>query len=763
MSMLRRLEYPLADPCCESESGNSNMNVWSCSRYRPSRRCPQWRRWGLVLLACLPFAAVSEVAQFPFEIPWDGWLPPEMDIGAVVLDKPAGKHGRLLAEGNRLVFEDGVSPRFWGVGLTFSSGKHTAFPPDKDVAQKVVRKLSQYGFNHVRLVGLDGSAPEIVDTWLKTGSVDCPTLDKLDYFVSLLRQEGIYYSFSINNHAARALSGLRDLPEVGYGPRFARYKHVRLLDDAAISLQADWYRAFFGHINRYTGLSYAQDPANIYVSAVNEDSASLAYFDHYDRLGEAARRLLERRFRQFVQTGRVDSLASTDSERQSASLPSPARLRFLDRARKRQVAEFLLQSDRHVALELRKALRAVGYDGLFTFNNNWAGYAGLLANYQVGDYIEMHSYFDHPKRSEQQDKVSARSLIEELYPADLPGSGIERDFGNPFNRLFMGVLSDRPVVVSEWNHNAWSRFPYEGPLLMSAYSALQGIQLLDSHTFFVHPNPDPKNQVPTEAFAVGSNPVWMALYPSLSVAFVKGYLSGALNTCVWTESGSLADFLDEAATIGMRNTQMNRAIPLDAGYWYKLRKTLVADNSPAACNLSERGKEAVATDTGAIVWSRATGGANFRVITDRFVALAGHAREAAFDLGAVAVKLDDAGAITAVALDDQPLDVSKVILVTSVAGYQNTGWDRRRQNDHYTVSRSGRAPVLLRVPHGEVEIGRQWSPGLKVYAATFSGLTDITDVMRRRDRGDGRMSLRLGEYASPWYLVVDRSVAQQQG
>lgn len=716
--------------------------------------------WAIIftLLVGCSQAAVSDVAGFPFEIPWDGQLPTAMDMGPRILDRPAGKHGRLVAEADRLVFEDGVSPRFWGVGLTFSSKTKTLFPPDKNDAKKIVLKLAQYGFNHVRFIGLDGSAPQIIDTWLRTGKVDCPTLDKLDYFIDLLRKEGIYYSFSINNQFFRALDAVGGFPGKGFGPDFQRYQHIRLLDDTAIALQVKWYHDFFSHVNPYTTLSYAQDPANLYVSAVNEDSASRAYFSYYGKLGKEAKQLFNQRYQNFLETGLVSGPTNkplSAGKRSPQILPSPLALRFASETERRRIAEFLFQTDYFAANQIKAGLREIGYQGLFTFNNNWAGYTALLTNHAVGDYVEMHSYFDHPKRSGTTDKVPARSLIYDLYPADLAGSKMATDFGNPFNRLFLNLLGDRPLIVTEWNQSAWSERPYEGPLLMAAYSAFQGIQLLDSFTFFVHPNPDPKEQVPTGVFTVGSNPVWMALYPSLSLAFVKGYLSESVDECRWTEAPSQPAFFERATATGMRNTQMNSAVPLDAGYWYKLRKTLVGDEKVTPRGLTKRGSESVQTKTGKIIWSRKSeDGANLQLTSDSFVALAGDPRPLPFDLGTVKIQLKDQGAVTVVALDDQPLRKSRKILVTAVSGFENTGWDRHKSLGDYTVSEPGHAPVYLKVPRGQVTISQDNKAEVKVFAVTFSGLVEIGQSEKGSGNKQGDITLDIGKQHSPWHLIT---------
>jgi hypothetical protein len=289
---------------------------------------------------------------------------------------------------------------------------------------------------------------------------------------------------------------------------------------------------------------------------------------------------------------------------------------------------------------------------------------------------------------------------------------------------------------------------------MAAYSAFQGIEFLDSHTFFVHPNPDPQGQIPSEPFAVGPNPVWMALYPSLSLAFVKGYLSEGVDELHWAEAQSQDDFLGKAASIGMRHPQMNSAIPLDAGFWFKLRKTLVGPESVAPFNLSKRGNEKVKTRSGEIAWTRKENRANLQLTSEHFVALAGDPNPIPFDLGAVRIFLEDQGAITAVVLDNQPLHKSRKILVTAVSGFENTGWDRRESEGYYTVSLPGHAPVYLKTPRGKITISRDEKADMKVFVVTFKGLVEVGQSAQGSTNKQADIALELGRQPSPWYLIT---------
>ena len=43
------------------------------------------------------------------------------NMGRLVLDAPAGKHGFVKVQGDHFVFEDGTPARFWGTNLCFNA------------------------------------------------------------------------------------------------------------------------------------------------------------------------------------------------------------------------------------------------------------------------------------------------------------------------------------------------------------------------------------------------------------------------------------------------------------------------------------------------------------------------------------------------------------------------------------------------------------------------------------------------------------------
>ena len=117
-----------------------------------------------------------------------------IDISFVFEDeKPAGKHGFLKVDGKDFVFEDGTKVKFWGTNFN-----GWGCFPEHDYAEKLAKRLSKLGINLVRFHQLDSEwhTPNIF-AFTKgkrrtDAKLDPQSMDRLDYLIFCLKQEGIY-------------------------------------------------------------------------------------------------------------------------------------------------------------------------------------------------------------------------------------------------------------------------------------------------------------------------------------------------------------------------------------------------------------------------------------------------------------------------------------------------------------------------------------------------------------------------------------------
>jgi hypothetical protein len=125
--------------------------------------------------------------------------------------EPAGRHGRVLPEGRKLMY-NGRELKMWGINHGFSSCS-----PDKAIAERRAAFYRKYGINAVRLhkyaqdYGRGGIQAR--DSFAK---LDPEALDRMDYFIAKLKESGIYTKLSPTFGVA-------------FGPE--EYKRVPYLDE----------------------------------------------------------------------------------------------------------------------------------------------------------------------------------------------------------------------------------------------------------------------------------------------------------------------------------------------------------------------------------------------------------------------------------------------------------------------------------------------------------------------------------------------------
>ncbi len=221
----------------------------------------------LVLMACLPSmvlavanaaAADSEQSLFPFVISYDA--PENATNVSALLERPAGKNGFVRAEDGRLVTNAGPI-RFWATNLCFDA----CFPSHEE-ADRLAARLARFGINCVRMHHMDSRS-----IWGKSPNkltIDPEQLERLDYVISRLKQEGIYTN--INLHVSRWLDEKEGFPAQQQRPKYD--KGLGNFEPRMIEAQKQYARDLLTHVNPYTKTRYADEPAVAFVEISNEDA-----------------------------------------------------------------------------------------------------------------------------------------------------------------------------------------------------------------------------------------------------------------------------------------------------------------------------------------------------------------------------------------------------------------------------------------------------------------------------------------------------------
>ena len=209
--------------------------------------------------------------MFPFVLPWDDASPGTITDVSFLNAKPAGVHGYIAARQGHFV-ETNTGRRIRFLGTNFVS--RAAFPSHAD-AEKVAARVAKLGINIVRLHHMDndnwGQAASIWDYAYKDRQhISAVQLDRLDYLIAQLKKNGVYVN--INLHVSRRFTEADGFPAGVSQIPFGFDKRVDEFDPRMILLQKNYAHDLLTHVNPYTHLSYAEDPAVAVVEINNENS-----------------------------------------------------------------------------------------------------------------------------------------------------------------------------------------------------------------------------------------------------------------------------------------------------------------------------------------------------------------------------------------------------------------------------------------------------------------------------------------------------------
>lgn len=391
----------------------------------------------------------SRLKWVPFTLAWDD---APLDLSFIFSDeRPAGKHGFLGVVGDRMVFADGTVARFWGT--CFNSGANF---PTHEQSQVTARRLGKFGLNMVRTHQMDAewSTPNIFEFNRAqpkgdTLSFDPRSMDRLDYLIYCLKQEGIYVYLDLLTYrqflAGDGVESPEQLPPAA--------KPYAYFDPRLIELQKEFNRALWTHVNPYTELAYKDEPAIALTELQNESD-----FFSQPPVIEPYRSRLEILYGDWAARHRLQ----INADPVDFSKPDD------------QLALFMGEMQRDYYLEMIAHLREIGVR-IPVAGTNWSKNLAVLESQRVTDFTDTHWYWNFP-----------------FWEGDLP-PGLPPGFAdqvpmvsqakNGFvNGAFQRLL-DRPLFVSEWDH-AWpDEWRAESPLAYAAVASLQGWSGMTIHTY----------------------------------------------------------------------------------------------------------------------------------------------------------------------------------------------------------------------------------------------------------------------------------------
>lgn len=674
---------------------------------------PAGRRHYMATLTVSRDMAIGPTTSERFDpIDLAAWTPDILDWKTSPVDlsflnapeKPAGKRGFLKAIKGKLVFEDGTTARFWGTNLT----AYTLFGTSKENAKQQARRLSELGFNLVRIHHHDSPwvNPNIfgAQNVPNTQHLDSAMLDKLDWWIKCLKDEGIYVWLDLHvERAIKKADRIEGFDEISKGQSAAIIKGYNYVNPSIQQAMQRFNEAYVNHSNPYTGTRYKDEPAIAAMLITNENDITHHFGNSLlpDKKVPKHNAIYMRQAEAFAAT---NGLSKDKTWRSWEHGPSKL---FLNDLEQRFNAEMIAH------------LRAQGVKIPIATTNTWgANPISSLPALTTGNIIDAHSY----------------GGIGELEKNPLYTSNLT-------HWIAAAQLADRPLSVTEWNV---SPFPapdrHTIPLYVAASASLQGWDALMQYAY---------SQVPLNTQDTPSNwhayhdPSLISTLPAAALLYRQGHVQEALNTYVFAPSKEQLFYqnLSPASSVALRTApEISRlviALPQTKELPW-LEKTAIPDGAKRITDsnqslISGEASEAI-SDTGELRrnWEQGV----YTISTPRTQAAMGWLGGRIISLPNFDLTATTRNATVVVqSLDEKPIATSSRLMISLGA--------------RSVLARSNQLPFYSEPVEGELSIAA--AKGLKAYKklAANGELHQIAAPYR-----DGRYVIKLDRTLQTYWLFL---------
>jgi hypothetical protein len=218
-----------------------------------------------ILSSCVTLSSDLQTGIFDFAFPWDDASRTITDVSALNA-APAGQNGRVQAGANGHLFVGDDRIRFLGVNVTIGDCY-----PERSEADAIAGRLAKFGINLVRihLVDYPHGAPSVIDYERRDSRhLDAKNFDRLEYFVSALKRNGIYVLLPLLG--MRRFSSGDGLPASTDKMDPKDQQIPAMFDSRMLELQKEYARSFLGRRRSSSGGSFIDDPAVAFVEVLNE-------------------------------------------------------------------------------------------------------------------------------------------------------------------------------------------------------------------------------------------------------------------------------------------------------------------------------------------------------------------------------------------------------------------------------------------------------------------------------------------------------------
>lgn len=412
------------------------------------------------------------------------------------MEKPAGKHGFIMAKGDQLVFDDGSVAKFWGTNIA----AYALFETPKDMVKSQAKRLSALGFNLVRLHHLDSAwvVPNIFgDQKLNTTqTIDKASIEKIDWWIKCLKDEGIYVWLDL--HVGRQLKpddAIADFDEIKKGASTADLKGYNYVSPSIQKTMREFNSAYLNHVNKYTNIKYVDEPAIAGVLITNENDLTLHFSNALlpDKNVPQSSKIFMSEASIFAKKNNlsVDKTSRTWEH-------GPSKL-------------FLNNLEYQFNHEMISHLRKLGLKVPIVTTSTWGGNPiSSLPALTSGDVIDVHAYQDFGALEKNP-----------LYAANLT------------HWISAGQVVNKPLSVSEWNAEPFPTADrHTLPIYVASQASLQGWDAMIQYAYAQNKLEEPAKWTKPSNWNAYNDPAILATMPAAALLYRRGDIKAANTTYV---------------------------------------------------------------------------------------------------------------------------------------------------------------------------------------------------------------------------------------
>jgi hypothetical protein len=664
-------------------------------------------------------------------------------------EKPAGKNGFITVRNGHFFNGKNERVKFWGVNITDWT-RGSVQIPDKEESVFWAKVLSRYSVNVVRLTFLDFASPRGIINRLGNDSqrLDSVQLDKLDFWISELKKNGIYTD--LNLLVGRTFKAGDNVPEYG-GVHWAKFSAY--FDPDIIRIQKVFAKQLLTHYNPYTKTEYRNEPAIVIVELVNENTlfqgwdvdalhpkGKFPVDPNFRNITAYDSELLTRLYNNYLrETATPAGIAQIRKETGVADNELIPRLRkgeyeASSKERLYSLLRFYTELEKGFFMDMKKYIKdtlqvRAMLLGSNDFLHNLAEYPMVESNATL-DMLDGHVYWQHPN-----------------WPGKTNTPMVNEPDSSTIAKLSRTALKGKPYTVTEVNHAFPNDYEAEGIPLLAAYGALQDWDAVMWYTF------EPKSDTaykgfPGDAFDISHHPLKMPQLAAGALLFRRDVRAAGKTIS--------RNYTKEQIYETMRMPQTQAAYytpgyPASTFLQHQVRIGTLDAKKGTSSYPAVKGNPVV-SDTKELSWfteSNKNGAVN--ITTDKSQAVVGFISQRNNSVKNLRADVsNEFCAITLSSLDDAPIERASHLLLVAGGRVENTGatWNAERTKP----ARRGQSPSLIETIKGTITLkGLKGASSVSIRPLNGSGLPFGEPVTAVKNGPDWQFPV--GNEVTTWYVI----------